>query len=102
MFDYEIILQLKQINSKFEWIVVIDNTWLTHIIQNPFKISSHVDWIISSLTKYYSAGNAIGGVILAKNSNDYELAYKTTKIFGLHVSPVNCDIILNNMENMNA
>lgn len=95
MFNYSIIPELKKFG--FEWIIIVDNTWLTHLIQNPFEQSEHIDYVVTSLTKYYSAGNAIGGAIISKLNDNYENIYKCTKIFGLHVSPVNCDIIYNNL-----
>lgn len=100
LFDYSVIPELKAFG--FEWEIIIDNTWLTHIIQNPFEKSSHVDYVLISLTKYYSGGNAIGGAIIAKNDTYYNSLRTITKIFGLHVSPVNCDIIFNNIDTICA
>lgn len=95
MFNYSIISQLKKIG--FEWVVIVDNTWLTHTIQNPFEQSEHIDHVVTSLTKYYSASNAIGGSVVSKSNDDFNNIYRLTKILGLYMSLVNYDIIYNNM-----
>uniref|UniRef100_A0A6C0C9P5 Aminotransferase class V domain-containing protein n=1 Tax=viral metagenome TaxID=1070528 RepID=A0A6C0C9P5_9ZZZZ len=94
MFDFEIIPLLRKL-SKILY-VIIDNTWLTELILNPFDYD--VDFVILSLTKYYSAGNAIGGAILA----DYNIEHVDIwmELTGQHTSPVNCEIIYDNIASM--
>jgi cystathionine beta-lyase/cystathionine gamma-synthase len=100
VFDYNILNQINKLGQR--WINIIDNTWLTHTIQNPFDKSEHVDYVVTSLTKYYSGGNAIAGAIISKNQSDQEKLYKTIKIFGLHTSPLNCGIIFDAVKNISS
>jgi cystathionine beta-lyase/cystathionine gamma-synthase len=94
IFNFEIISQLRKLSNVLY--VIIDNTWLTDIIFNPFD--HDVDFVVLSLTKYYSGGNAIGGAILA----DYNMRHVDIwmELTGQHTSPINCDIIYDNMSLM--
>ena len=100
IFDFELIPILKKISNKFY--AIVDNTWLTEIIFNPFIFE--IDFVVISLTKYYSAGNAIAGAILTKSSelsNPIMSKIITHRKFsGSHISPYTCDIIINKMSNI--
>lgn len=89
IFDFTIIPQLRKKSKKL--VVIVDNTWLTHVIFNPFDYD--VDITVLSLTKYYSAGQCIAGAILAKRKLQTKF-FDYIRINGLHVSPVHCDIII--------
>lgn len=96
--NYDTLKQIKEINKN--WIIIIDNTWLTHVLSNPFLDSNNcVDYVILSLTKYYSAGTAICGAIITVNN--YNEIFNTINMFGLHVSPLTCQIVLDNIKNIN-
>jgi cystathionine beta-lyase/cystathionine gamma-synthase len=103
MIDYQTIDQIKKgsttgvVFSSGCWIVIIDNTWLTHIGQNPLSYGC-VDYVVTSLTKYYSAGNCIGGCIMT-NHDDQQID-KYIRVNGLHVSPVNLKIVTDNLGGM--
>lgn len=71
--------------------VVVDNTWLSHIILNPFDYGA--DIVVTSLTKYYSAGKCIAGAIMARCGIYLDIVN--------HVSPINCQIVLDNIPTMN-
>ena len=80
--------------------IIIDNTWLTHKLENPFIVSDdYVDYVVISLTKHYSGGNAIAGAIISKNNIKIINTY--IKISGIYVAPNICNIIINNMKLMN-
>ena len=64
IFDYSIIPKLKKLSKTLH--VVVDNTWLTHVIFNPFEY--YADFIIISMTKYSSGGNCVAGAIICKNA----------------------------------
>jgi len=89
IFDFSFIKQLRKISLKL--FVICDNTWLSSIIFNPFDYD--VDIVTSSLSKFYSGGNAISGVLLFKNIDDYELINNYIKIAGIHISPLQLNII---------
>ena len=75
-------------------VVIVDNTWLTDLIFNPFMYD--VDVVVTSLTKYYSGGCAIGGAILSRSQFDRYFE-ENIKRNGLHVSPYNARIISENL-----
>lgn len=95
VFDFSLIQEFRSLTKQLY--VVVDNTWLTEVIFNPFLVD--VDFVVMSLTKYYSAGNAIGGAILSKsaNKNVIEKIILFGRLNGEHVSPHNCEIIEKNM-----
>lgn len=94
LFNYDILNHLKKNNNK--WLCIIDNTWLTHLIQNPFKFGA--DIVILSLTKYYSSNKCICGCIITTiNIVDFEYFMEN---MGVHVSPINCKIVSDNMKTM--
>ena len=88
IFDFDIIPTLR--NYSGQLIVVVDNTWLTELLFNPFEHGA--DIVVVSLTKYYSADHAIAGAILG---NDVSMEYisRRVSVNGLHVSPFTTDTI---------
>lgn len=100
--NYKCIEQIREKNNYVAFI--IDNTWLTSAMFNPFD-EKHaedfdVDMVVISLTKYYSGGSAIGGAII---SDSCGLFIKITDFYilnGIHISPHNCKVILDNMSTM--
>lgn len=101
--DYSILKSIQRFCKEFY--LVIDNTWLTHCIFNPFQnehieqIGDHV-FVAVSLTKYYSGGQCIGGAVM---SNNYQIMFRindANKVMGHHVSPHNSELIANRMIEM--
>lgn len=90
--------QIRKFKKRYpNTIVIIDNTWLTHVLHNPF-LENCVDFVVMSLTKYYSGGNCICGAILT-NTEQYESRiFNHIKVHGLHVSPYVCQIVSDNIE----
>ena len=96
IFDFRIIPELRKISKKLT--VIVDNTWLSSIIFNPFDWD--VDCIAISLTKYYSGGNAIAGCCLFKDDILYEKCKNNNILMGIHISPINIKIINDNIKNL--
>lgn len=97
IFDHSILLTMRGMVKKLY--VILDNTWLTHVIFNPFSVCNLNNlFVVASLTKYYSGGTALGGVILHNNSENtiVKKCKQWIQIMGIHVSPHNCKLI-NNM-----
>ena len=94
--DMDIIPQIRQLSKKLYFIV--DNTWLTSTIFNPFMYD--VDIVVTSLSKHYSGGQCIGGALICKNTEYYEIAKNYYTIKGYHVSTHICTIILDNINRM--
>ena len=89
IFDFTMIQKIREISLKLY--VICDNTWLTSIIFNPFDYD--VDIVTTSLSKFYSGGNAIGGSCIFKNFDDYEIMNNYIRIVGIHISPLQLKII---------
>lgn len=93
IFDYSLLASLPS-----DMIVIVDNTWFTHDTFNPF--SFRVDFVILSLTKYYSAGKAIGGLILGNNDMYRDNIAHWIKLNGIHVSPYNVSIFIDALDTL--
>ena len=89
IFDFNLIKQLRTLSLKLY--VICDNTWLTSSIFNPFDYD--VDIVTTSLSKFYSGGSAICGACLFKNNEDYSITDNFIKITGIHISPLQINII---------
>lgn len=83
--DFRIIPYLRSLSRKL--IVVVDNTWTTHEIFQPFD--NNADITVISMTKYYSGGTAISGAcIFSPNMKDiYNIAFNKNKVEGVHILP---------------
>lgn len=102
--NYELVPRLKAVSETFYF--VVDNTWLTSVVFNPFV--KWADFVVLSLTKYYSGGKCIGGALLTKNTSNDICAYN--KIMdnicgwidytGNHTSPISSLIILLRLSDM--
>lgn len=99
IFNFELIQTLKEANKNI--IIIVDNTWLSSAIFNPFQFE--VDFVVVSLTKYYSAGTSIGGAILGRADNNLmDETKKWVSIMGLHISPSNCFLIYKNIASLHS
>jgi cystathionine beta-lyase/cystathionine gamma-synthase len=96
MFDFKLIPELRSLSKNL--VVIIDNTWLTEVIFNPFLYGA--DIVVASMTKYYSGGTAIGGYIATSNTAYHENFMEWISLNGLHTSPHNALVIRHNMETM--
>jgi cystathionine beta-lyase/cystathionine gamma-synthase len=97
VFDFSCIETLRKISKNLY--VIIDNTWITSASFNPFIYD--VDVVINSLTKYYSAGTCIMGAIMTKNIKLHQKLVEFSRVNGLHISPLHCEHVLNNIDSLN-
>ncbi|KAG2383115.1 hypothetical protein C9374_004452 [Naegleria lovaniensis] len=95
IFDFSILSKLEAASKAL--ITIVDNTWLTHEIFNPFTVKQ-VDYVVSSLTKYYSAGHCIGGMVLARSKNAMKGCTEWMIVNGNHVSPYHCELVKEHAE----
>lgn len=101
LFDYSIIPTLRNMSNSL--VFIVDNTWLTSEVFNPFNHGA--DFVILSLSKYYSAGQGICGAILQnknyENDNTVYSIYDWFEFVGQHIPPKRCDLITNSIATMN-
>lgn len=96
MMDFEIVPDLRSKCKKLYFIV--DNTFASHVIFNPFVVDA--DIVVSSLTKYYSAGTNIAGMIITNSQHLNDNFIEWQKFIGAHVSPIICENILSKISNI--
>ena len=95
--DFSLISQLHKLSRKL--IVIIDNTWTTHVSFNPLQHGA--DFAVSSLSKHYSDGQCIGGVIVSKDNNSIMKQIQNYKrITGNHFCLPYCQILLKTIPTM--
>ena len=96
IFRFEFLRELKEICSNLR--VVVDNTWVSSVLFNPFQFEE-VDIVVNSLTKYYGAGQSgILGISIAKTEEFGDILFNYGKSKGLHVSPLYCQSVVEQME----
>ncbi len=91
---------LSTIAKKRKVKTVIDNTFPTPYLQQPFKYN--VDFIIHSTTKYLNGhGNSIAGVIVGRDKKIMESAvWQTLKLAGTNASPFEAWILGNGIKTL--
>ena len=96
IFDFRMIPHFRSLAKSL--VVIVDNTWLTHVIFNPFEYD--VDVVVSSLTKYYSAGTIIGGAYLVRKQHEnlFDKAFNLMR--WIHISGYDCAVISDNLPSM--
>ncbi len=92
--------ELGKLARKYNVKVVVDNTFATPYLQQPFKYD--VDFVIHSTTKFLNGhGTAIGGILLGK---DIELmntqVKKTHKMLGGNTSPFDAFLLTQGMKTL--
>jgi methionine-gamma-lyase len=72
--------------------VVVDNTFMSPILQKPLKLGADV--VLHSLTKFLNGhADVIGGVIIAKDAQSYEELRKTLNLLGGTINPFNAFLV---------
>ena len=98
IFRFEFLRELKEICSNLN--VIVDNTWVSSILFNPFQFEE-VDVVINSLTKYYGAGKSgILGIAISRTKEFSDILFDYGRFKGLHVSPMYCESVIEQMETM--
>lgn len=98
IFDFTAIAELRNMCPSLQ--VIVDNTWLTEIIFNPFSYGA--DFVVLSLTKHYSAGNCIAGALLSNDEAVTSKILHQRKMMGCHVNPFSCEIVLTNIHDLRS
>ena len=98
IFRFEFLQELKEMCPNLR--VVVDNTWVSSVLFNPFQFEE-VDVVVNSLTKYYGAGKSgILGISIAKTKEFGDILFDYGRFKGLHVSPLYCQSVVEQMETM--
>lgn len=121
LFNWRLVPELRAIVPHL-WLVV-DNTWLTDYLLNPFQPQSDnprdaddavspatadhrqqhyagADIVVCSLTKHYSGGHAIAGAVLVNHRLQFDTFVRHLSLNGLHTSPHNAHLVLHHMGDM--
>lgn len=89
MFNFKKFCKTKKSNVTF----IVDNTWLTFKLFNPFEYGANV--VVESLSKYNNGGNIIAGAITTgcKYFGEFYIPH-IIKITGIHINTQDCDLII--------
>ena len=80
-------------------LLVVDNTFLTPIFQNPFKLGA--DLVIHSTTKYINGhSDVVGGIVVAKNKTLHQTMQDWANILGLSCAPFDSYLILRGLRTL--
>ncbi|MCL5991911.1 MAG: PLP-dependent aspartate aminotransferase family protein [Bacteroidetes bacterium] len=72
--------------------LAVDNTFMSPVLQNPFKFGA--DYIIHSLTKFLNGhADVVGGVIVLKEQSEFEKFRKSLNQFGGVIDPFNSFLV---------
>ena len=103
IFNFELLSEIRKMFSNPSNLkVIVDNSWITSAIFNPLEFSD-VDIVVNSLTKYYGGDRSgIMGAAITKNAELGNNLLEYCKVKGLHVCPLYCDEVINNINLMNT
>ena len=89
-----------KIFNNFKGKLVVDNTWLTGLLFNPFEYGAYI--VVESCTKYLSNGKCIAGAISYSKMNDlvYDNIDEKIHLMGIHVSPIHCRLISSGLDKL--
>ena len=74
-------------------ILVIDNTFMSPVLQNPLKLGA--DIVMHSLTKYIGGhSDVVGGALIFNDEKYYDKLYFNIKTIGSCISPFDAWIVL--------
>ncbi|MGA2667327.1 MAG: PLP-dependent aspartate aminotransferase family protein [Ignavibacteria bacterium] len=72
--------------------LIVDNTFMSPVLQKPLTLGADV--VLHSLTKFLNGhADVVGGVIIAKEKDDFELLKKTLILLGGIISPFNAFLV---------
>ena len=84
---------------EYEVYTIIDNTFCTPMLQQPFKYG--VDFIIHSTTKYLNGhGNSISGIVLGRDTEHYDPIWQAMKLIGTNLSPFEAWLVNNGIKTL--
>lgn len=88
-------------NIPVECHLIVDNTWLSPVVFNPFNTVKRVDIVVESCTKYLSGSTVIAGHISCRHKWPTGLHGRIQyfiKLLGIHVSPTTCTVLADQLE----
>tara|TARA_R110002126_G_scaffold10245_90_gene46847 strand:- start:1939 stop:3132 length:1194 start_codon:yes stop_codon:yes gene_type:complete len=88
-----------QFCQQHQLISVVDNTFLTPLLQQPAKYG--IDIVIHSATKYLNGhGDVVAGIIVANNENIATIKMTTLKDMGATISPHDAWLIIRGLKTL--
>lgn len=86
------ISEISNIAHQHNCLVVVDNTFMTPALQNPLALGA--DIVMHSLTKFLNGhADVVGGVIVVKDEETYQLFRKTLNQLGGVIDPFNAFLV---------
>jgi len=90
-------------NFSFFSYIIIDNTWLSPVVFNPFNYKTGKKIVIDSCTKYISGGNCMMGSICYDNNLEKNMiSFINNKLdtIGIHISIPYCKTIIDFIDSL--
>lgn len=95
--DIEAICKIAQQHNIY---VVVDNTFASPILQNPIDLGA--DLVVHSLTKFINGhADIVGGAVIAKTKDLYDILYPTFKNMGFNMDPHQAFLVDRGSKTMN-
>lgn len=86
------IAKISEIGHKVGAKIVVDNTFLSPILQKPFEFGA--DIVVHSMTKFLNGhADVVAGIVVLKNADDYPLFRKVSNHFGAVIDPFNSFLV---------
>lgn len=93
------IKKVTDIAHRFGAYVIVDNTFCTPVLQQPFEME--VDFVIHSTTKYLNGhGNSIAGVIVGREESVKSEIWKNLVLSGATCNPFDAWLVYNGMKTL--
>jgi cystathionine beta-lyase/cystathionine gamma-synthase len=99
MFDWNLLKKYNRLFVSGQVSILVDNTWLSSVIFNPFDIGANV--VVESCAKYNSIGKGIAGVVITNSKKTGNQLEGIITMYGIHVPENHCKLIYNNLLNLN-
>jgi cystathionine gamma-synthase len=90
---------IAEIAKKNNMLTVVDNTWLTPVLQNPIKLGA--DIVVHSSTKYFGGhSDVVGGCVVLNNTELAESLKAIQTLSGAVPSPFDCWLIARGVQTL--
>lgn len=82
--------------------VVVDNTWMTPLLQRPFELGA--DYVVHSMTKFLSGHSDVlaGAVVTKRDTERFQRMQHIQRIAGAVASPFDCWLTLRGIRSLGA
>ena len=93
------IKEISRMAEKYNSVVVVDNTFMSPVFQNPLSLGAHI--VVHSMSKYINGhSDVIGGVIMLDDDDTYEKLWTLQNSIGPTLSPFDSWLVLRGVKTL--